>query len=265
MLTRFVCFIVPTIDIHLPDSCQARTTKNVPFFEMVGYDTWMNDYNRLFLERKSVRAYEDRAIPESIKSNVRDAIRRAPTAGNLMLYSIIEVESLEIKERLSVTCDNQPFIRKTPWVLVFFADFGRMMEYYHAHEVPTWCVETGRLLVKPGESDLLLAGCDALIAAQTAVTACEYLGLGTCYIGDIMENWEIHADFETLLHSSDFVRTGYLPYFHTGAGIGIEMLVFRHLSQELQFLYIARFLNNPGIQLEVKASFRYRYKWRNKT
>ena len=36
--------------------------------------------------------------------------------------------------------------------------------------------------------------CDALIAAQTAVVAAEALGIGSCYIGDIMENYEIHRD-----------------------------------------------------------------------
>ncbi len=47
---------------------------------------------------------------------------------------------------------------------------------------------------KPEEGDLFLACCDALIAAQTAVIAAESLGLGSCYIGDIMENYEVHRD-----------------------------------------------------------------------
>jgi FMN reductase (NADPH)/FMN reductase [NAD(P)H] len=33
---------------------------------------------------------------------------------------------------------------------------------------------------------------DALIAAQTAVLAAESLGIGSCYIGDIIEQWETH-------------------------------------------------------------------------
>ena len=41
---------------------------------------------------------------------------------------------------------------------------------------------------------LFLACCDALIAAQTAVIAAESLGIGTCYIGDIMENYEEHEE-----------------------------------------------------------------------
>ena len=47
---------------------------------------------------------------------------------------------------------------------------------------------------KPQEGDLFLACSDALIAAQTAVVAAESLGIGSCYIGDIMENYEAHRD-----------------------------------------------------------------------
>lgn len=40
----------------------------------------------------------------------------------------------------------------------------------------------------------MLAVCDALIAAQNAVTAAQALGIGSCYIGDIMENAEIQKE-----------------------------------------------------------------------
>ena len=41
---------------------------------------------------------------------------------------------------------------------------------------------------------LLLAVSDANIAAQNAVTAAQSLGIGSCYIGDIMENCETHRE-----------------------------------------------------------------------
>jgi hypothetical protein len=59
--------------------------------------------------------------------------------------------------------------------------------------------------------------------------------------------------------TSDTVRSGYSPYIYAGGGIGIETVLFKHFSQELQFLYIGRFLSSPGIQFGVNASFRYRY------
>ena len=48
--------------------------------------------------------------------------------------------------------------------------------------------------VKPGPGDLLMACADAVIAAQNAVIAAESLGIGSCYIGDIMELGETHAE-----------------------------------------------------------------------
>ena len=44
----------------------------------------------------------------------------------------------------------------------------------------------------------MLACCDALIAAQNAVVAAEALGLGSCYIGDILERFEYHRDLLAL-------------------------------------------------------------------
>jgi len=78
--------------------------------------------------------------------------------------------------------------------LVFLADYARMMAFFGRSAVPERCVRAGKPMLSPKESDLLLACCDALIAAQTAVCAAESLGLGSCYIGDVMENWELHKD-----------------------------------------------------------------------
>ncbi len=47
---------------------------------------------------------------------------------------------------------------------------------------------------EPQAGDMLLACCDALIAAQNAVIAAESLGIGSCYIGDILEHYEIHRE-----------------------------------------------------------------------
>ena len=40
----------------------------------------------------------------------------------------------------------------------------------------------------------MLACADALIAAQNAVIAAESLGIGSCYIGDVLERAETHAE-----------------------------------------------------------------------
>jgi nitroreductase len=154
----------------------------------------MNQVMEVLLHRKSIRAYDGREIAEEVKDKILEATFRAPTAGNMMLYSIIEVKDASAKETLVRTCDNQPFIATAPLVLLFLADYQRWYDYFTVSRVEDVSTGNGIPMRKPEEGDLLLACCDALIAAQTAVIAAESLGVGSCYIGDIMENYEEHRD-----------------------------------------------------------------------
>jgi nitroreductase len=154
----------------------------------------MNQTIELLLNRKSVRAYEEKEVSGEAKEKIIAAALRAPTAGNMMLYSIIEVTEQGTKDKLVRTCDNQPFIARAPFVLLFLADYQRWYDTFQVSGVEQLCEQNGIAMRKPGEGDLFLACCDALIAAQTAVIAAESLGIGSCYIGDIMENYEEHRE-----------------------------------------------------------------------
>jgi FMN reductase (NADPH)/FMN reductase [NAD(P)H] len=154
----------------------------------------MNQVMEVLLKRKSVRAYEEREIEAEVRAEILKAALRAPTAGNLMLYSILNVTDQAIKDKLAVTCDNQPFIARAPMVWVFLADYQRWTDYFLASGVEELCAQRDLAMVKPREGDLFLACCDALIAAQNAVIAAESLGVGSCYIGDIMEQHEVHKE-----------------------------------------------------------------------
>lgn len=145
----------------------------------------MNEVLRQLYDRKSVRVFEEKAIEEEKVEAILTAAAMAPTAGNQQLYTIIRVNDEEKKKSLAVSCDNQPFIATAPLVLIFCAD---CLKWYDAFRT-AGC--DPRL---PGVGDLLLAVDDALIAAQNAVTAAESFGIGSCYIGDIMENCEIHRE-----------------------------------------------------------------------
>jgi len=162
----------------------------------------MNDTMNVIHKRRSVRVYQDRPIDRDTTDQIIQAAMRAPTAGNLMLYSIIEIDDQAIKDKLAKSCDNQPFIAKAPLVLLFVADYQRWVDVFMASDVPAYCQAEGKEMRFPGEGDLLLACCDALIAAQTAVIAAESLGIGSCYIGDIMEMYEYHQE---LLHLPQYV------------------------------------------------------------
>lgn len=145
----------------------------------------MNEIIKELLERKSTRAFSEREISLQEKNAILNAAVNAPTAGNQQLYTIIDVTDQKLKERLVKSCDNQPFIASAKMVLIFCADFRK---WYNAFEF------TGCSPRKVGVGDLMLAVSDTNIAAQNAVVAAHSLGIGSCYIGDIMENAEIHRE-----------------------------------------------------------------------
>lgn len=158
----------------------------------------MNQVMDVLMKRRSVRAYEEREIPAEVRAEILKATLRAPTAGNMMLYSILDITDQSIKDTLAVTCDNQPFIARAPMVWIFLADYQRWYDYFLASSVPELCAERNLTMQKPEEGDLFLACCDALIAAQNAVIAAESFGIGSCYIGDIMEQYETHREMLNL-------------------------------------------------------------------
>jgi nitroreductase len=153
----------------------------------------VNEIINSIKNRKSVRIFEDKLIQEDIKKEIISAALEAPTAGNMMLYSIIDVTEEALKERLAELCDHQSFIAKAPLVLIFLADYQRWYDSFNYEE----CNPR-----KPGEGDMLLACADAIIAAQNTVIAAESFGIGSCYIGDIIENCEIVRE---ILELPDYV------------------------------------------------------------
>jgi nitroreductase len=156
----------------------------------------MNETIKLIKKRTSLRKYAPEPISKEHLDIILESAMRAPTAGNMMCYSIIVVEDRAKKEILSHSCDEQPFIAKAPVVLIFTADYQKWYDFYRVNEVDKYCMENGMDLFKPSEASLLLAMEDALIAAQNAVVAAESLGIGSCYIGDIMEQYEKHRELE---------------------------------------------------------------------
>lgn len=145
----------------------------------------MNAILQSLHSRKSVRAYTAQPVEPETKRAILEAALQAPSAGNMTLYTIIDVTDQKLKDTLAVTCDNQPFIAQAPLVLVFCVDYSRWFAAFHSV-----CPEARR----PSYGDFVLACCDALIAAQNAVVAAEALGLGSCYIGDILERYETHKE-----------------------------------------------------------------------
>ncbi len=141
----------------------------------------MNEVLRNLYDRKSVRLFADRPVDRALKDVLFDAAIQAPSAGNQILYTILDIEEQAIKDELALCCDNQDFIARAPVVLVFLADCRKWYDCF---------VYAGLDIRPPDLGDLFMACSDALIAAQNTVVAAQSVGLGSCYIGDILENRE---------------------------------------------------------------------------
>ena len=144
--------------------------------------------------RKSVRVFTPDPVTPDERAAILNAAFQAPTAGNQQLYTILDITDPALKATLADLCDHQPFIAGAPLVLVFLADCRRWLNAYHAAGITD--------ARKPGAGDLMLAVADTCIAAQNAVVAAESLGIGSCYIGDVLENAEAMCD---ALHLPQYV------------------------------------------------------------
>ena len=97
----------------------------------------MNDMNyngnpvlQIITQRSSLRIFSSVPLTKAEEEAILYAAMRAPTAANLMLYSILIVRDKEVKKKLSVSCNQQAWIETAPFLLIFLADMQRLEDFY---------------------------------------------------------------------------------------------------------------------------------------
>jgi nitroreductase len=140
-----------------------------------------NETLKILFERSSVRSFLSRKVPENVLKRVIEAGLHSASAGNLQPYSIIKVEDEERKKLLAELC-LQRFISKAPVLLVFCLDFHRLERWANLSSAPFTAAKSFR--------HFWVAFIDVSICAQTICTAAESFGLGSVYIGTIIESAE---------------------------------------------------------------------------
>lgn len=184
-----------------------------------------NETLKLIRNRTSLRAYDPAPLTEDEENTIIESALLAPTAGNQMLYSMIIIRDAEKKKRLSKLCDYQMFIQSAPFIIVFVADHHRWFDYYRMNGVEKFAQKHNLDFTPPAEGDLMLAVEDAIAAAQNSVIAAESIGIGSCYIGDILENYETVKELLELPKET----------------FPIAMLCYGHYKQEYKKVFRKRF------------------------
>lgn len=137
--------------------------KNVDFFE----------------QRRSVRRFSDREVSESMLDGILAAAMKAPTCGNMQLYSVVVTRDPEMLARIAPAHFSQPASTGCKVLLTVCADFNRFTR---------WCQISGADAGFDNFLSFTSAWADAMIYAQQVVTLAEMQGLGTCYLGTVTYN-----------------------------------------------------------------------------
>ena len=137
-----------------------------------------NDTMRLLFERSSCRDLLDKKIPSDVLQLVLEAGIHAPTAGNLQPYSIIKIEDDEAKRKLAERCE-QNFIGKAPVLLLFCLDLHRNERWATLEAAPYTATSSFR--------HFWVSFQDVVICAQNMCTAADSVGLGSVYIGTVID------------------------------------------------------------------------------
>jgi nitroreductase len=119
------------------------------------------DIYEIIKTRRSVRAYEDRPIPDDVLQRLLGAAQGAPSANNLQPWKLIVVRDAQRRQDLALAARQQMFIAEAPVVI---APVALDPEKVMTCEVPTYAV-------------------DAAIAIDHLTLAAAAEGLGTCWIG----------------------------------------------------------------------------------
>ena len=131
----------------------------------------------LMINRRSVRVFKDKEIPEDVIEKLLNAANNAPSGGNIQPISIIIVKSKETREKLSKIIGPQPWVKNAPLSMIFCLDF---------HRVKRWAALSKTDF--QGEHSLghfLIGYADIMCAAQNVVMTAESFQLGSVYIGSI--------------------------------------------------------------------------------
>lgn len=153
----------------------------------------MNETIQTQLNHRSIRQFKKQALSKEEVTLLVDVARHAPTSNFRQSYSIISITDESLKNEIAKIA-NQPYIPSAGHLFVFVVDQRRNTLIAEAK---------GAEALVQGSAERFISGfSDALIAAQNMVVAAESLGMGTVYLGSILND---NAKLCQLLNLPEYV------------------------------------------------------------
>ena len=130
------------------------------------------DLIKTMTEHTSIRRYTEAPVTDEERSAVEDAVRAASSSCFLQVVSVVRITDPALRDDFARLSGNQPHVKSAPEFWIFCADLSRDVA-----RCPN---------AKTGWTEQLVMGVhDVGIAAQSAMTALEALGLGGVFVGGI--------------------------------------------------------------------------------
>lgn len=114
--------------------------------------------------RRSIRRFTDQQVPEEMIDVLLDAVRWAPSAGNLQSRKFFFILDVPLRTALAAAALGQQFIARAPLVVVACADL-RISLRYGERGADLYCIQ------------------DSAASVQNLLLAAHELGLGSCWVG----------------------------------------------------------------------------------
>ncbi|HNY13633.1 MAG TPA: nitroreductase family protein [Candidatus Wallbacteria bacterium] len=137
-----------------------------------------NETVGLLCERASCRSFSNKKISSKIADTIFEAGVRSATGGNLQPYSIIKTKSRKTIDKIAELCD-QKFLSSSPMHLLFCIDWRRLKRWAALDAAPFSANNSFR--------HFWISFQDTIICAQSICNAADSLGLGSVYIGTIID------------------------------------------------------------------------------
>ena len=132
-----------------------------------------------FSQRRSIRKFSGKPVEDEMLKSILEEAMKAPTTGNMQLYSVIITRGEEGRKKLAPLHFSQPAATGAPVMLTVCADLYRFSK---------WCELSKADAGFDNMLSFMSAFADAIIYSQQVVTIAEQNGLGTCYLGTVTYN-----------------------------------------------------------------------------
>ncbi len=214
------------------------------------HKNYPNETMKLLLERASCRNFSKKKIPHDILQYILEAGIHSPTGGNLQPYSIIKVENSETKQKLAELCGKQNFIFAASVDLLFCIDWHRIERWAKLEVAPFAATSSFR--------HFWISFQDTIICAQNICTAADSLGLGSVYVGTVLESFlEIKELFQlpqgvfpVVLLSLGYPESRALPRRKLGA----DVIVHNERYHEIEDQKLVDAFNEKYYGLKMKIT-----------